>query len=129
MAKKHQPARKGFVIDLAPVFQRVDNAIQQINYCFILNIFAHFTLNRTIYEKLAGAFSEEQRTMYLQRVEEITPNIRYCAYNLNEGTTDISDLMQLRWSASSGSTTQDPVLAAKIDVSCMQKVIKTILKN
>ena len=66
--------------------------------------------------------------MYLQRVEEITPNIRYCAYNLNEGTTDISDLMQLRWSAS-GSTTQDPVLAAKIDVSCMQKVIKTILKN
>ena len=67
--------------------------------------------------------------MYLQRVEEITPNIRYCAYNLNEGTTDISDLMQLRWSASSGSTTQDPVLAAKIDVSCMQKVVKTILKN
>ncbi|XP_022780603.1 signal recognition particle subunit SRP68-like [Stylophora pistillata] len=69
---------------------------------------------QTIYEKLAGAFSEEQCSMYLQRVEEIIPNIRYCAYNLSEGTTDISDLMQLRWSAS-GSGTHDPVLTAKID--------------
>ncbi|RMX59028.1 hypothetical protein pdam_00022032 [Pocillopora damicornis] len=46
---------------------------------------------------------------------ELFGHAQYCAYNLNEGTTDISDLMQLRWSASSGSTTQDPVLAAKID--------------
>ena len=74
-------------------------------------------LFRTIYEKLAGAFSEEQRSMYLQRVEEITPNIRYCAYNLDEGTTDISDLMQLRWSAAAAGGTHDPVLTAKIDVS------------
>lgn len=70
---------------------------------------------RTIYEKLAGAFSEEQRGMYLQRVEEITPNIRYCAYNLEEGTTDINDLMQLRWSAAAAGGTHDPVLTAKID--------------
>ncbi|KXJ06382.1 Signal recognition particle subunit SRP68 [Exaiptasia diaphana] len=68
---------------------------------------------RTIYEKLAGAFSEEHRNMYLQRVEEITPNIRYCAYNLGEGGTDINDLMQMRMSSTGG--VQDPVLAAKID--------------
>lgn len=53
--------------------------------------------------------------MYLQRAEEITPNIRYCAYNLGEGGTDINDLMQMRLSSTGG--TQDPVLAAKIDVS------------
>lgn len=86
----------------------------------MLHSFSNFhALNswfRTIYEKLAGAFSEEQRSMYLQRVEEITPNIRYCAYNLDEGSTDISDLMQLRLSAAAGGT-HDPVLTAKIDVS------------
>ncbi|EDO32726.1 predicted protein, partial [Nematostella vectensis] len=72
-----------------------------------------FGRSRTIYERLAGAFSEEQRNMYLQRVEEITPNIRYCAYNLGESGTDINDLMQLRHCSAGG--VQDPVLAAKID--------------
>lgn len=63
--------------------------------------------------------------MYLQRVEEITPNIRYCAYNLEEGTTDISDLMQLKWSAATAAGgTHDPVLTAKIDVSAT--VYKTV---
>ena len=64
--------------------------------------------------------------MYLQRVEEITPNIRYCAYNLNEGTADISDLMQLRWSASAGGT-HDPVLTAKIDVSTVGRSCPAII--
>lgn len=40
---------------------------------------------RTIYEKLASAFTEEQAVLYNQRVEEISPNIRYCAYNIGEG--------------------------------------------
>ncbi|XP_068732077.1 signal recognition particle subunit SRP68-like [Montipora capricornis] len=74
-----------------------------------------FRQAKTIYEKLAGAFSEEQRGMYLQRVEEITPNISYCAYNLKEGSTDINDLMQLRLSATAVGGTHDPVLTAKID--------------
>lgn len=39
---------------------------------------------RTIYEKLASAFTEEQAVLYNQRVEEISPNIRYCAYNIGE---------------------------------------------
>ena len=86
-----------------------------IHWCSNNIFLLTFCVFRTIYEKLAGAFSEEQRNMYIQRVEEITPNIRYCAYNLDEGDTDISDLMQLRWSAAGG--THDPVLTAKIDVS------------
>lgn len=85
-------------------------------FCFSL-VFADQC--RTIYEKLAGAFSDEQRGMYVQRVEEITPNISYCAYNLKEGTTDINDLMQLRLSATASGGTHDPVLTAKIDVSLL----------
>lgn len=72
-----------------------------------------YTQARSIYEKLSGAFMDESmKAMYLQRVEEIGPNIRYCAYNLGQGTMDINDLMKMRSSAAG----QD-MLAAKIDVS------------
>ena len=50
--------------------------------------------------------------LYLQRVEEIAPNIRYCAYNLGDTNVDINDLVKLRMSAAG----QD-LLIAKIDVS------------
>ncbi|XP_069338972.1 signal recognition particle subunit SRP68 isoform X1 [Eulemur rufifrons] len=43
-----------------------------------------FNKCKTIYEKLASAFTEEQAILYNQRVEEISPNIRYCAYNIGE---------------------------------------------
>lgn len=43
--------------------------------------------NRTIYEKLASAFTEEMAALYRQRVDEISPNIRYCAYNIGESPT------------------------------------------
>ena len=65
--------------------------------------------SRTIYEKLASAFIDDTKVLYLQRCEEIIPNIRYCAYNLGE--TDINDLVNLRKSAAG----QD-LLLAKIDV-------------
>lgn len=39
---------------------------------------------RTIYEKLASAFTEELSVLYNQRVDEISPNIRYCAYNIGK---------------------------------------------
>lgn len=70
--------------------------------------------------------------MYLQRVEEITPNISYCAYNLKEGSTDINDLMQLRLSATATGGTHDPVLTAKIDVSsntCLLYVYSLFMWN
>lgn len=71
---------------------------------------------RTIYEKLASAFMDDTKLLYLQRVEEITPNIRYCAYNLGQSSIDINDLVNLRMSAAG----QD-LLVAKIDVgiSCI----------
>uniref|UniRef100_A0A671L7S1 Signal recognition particle subunit SRP68 n=1 Tax=Sinocyclocheilus anshuiensis TaxID=1608454 RepID=A0A671L7S1_9TELE len=60
-----------------------------------------FNKCKTIYEKLASAFTEEQAVLYHQRVEEISPNIRYCAYNIGDQNA-INDLMQMRLSAGGG---------------------------
>ena len=51
------------------------------------------------------------KALYDQRVEEIVPNIRYCAYNIGDGSADIEELMKLRMTAGD----QD-LLAGKIDV-------------
>ena len=81
-----------------------------------------YTHARSIYEKLAGAFMDEDtKTMYLQKVEEISPNIRYCAYNLGKGGLDINELMKMRSSASG----QD-MLASKIDV-CFFSIINLFI--
>ena len=72
-----------------------------------------YVLNRTIYEKLGSAFSEEQQNFYQQKADEITPNIRYCAYNLDDGNVDINELMKMRFSSGTGA--QD-LLADKLDV-------------
>ena len=77
-----------------------------------------YTQARSIYEKLASAFLDEAtKNLYMQRVDEIGPNIRYCAYNLGQGGTDINDLMKMRLSA----VGQD-MLAAKIAV-CLVFII------
>ena len=55
---------------------------------------SHYS-HSNIYEKLASALNEEQRALYLQRVEEISPNIRYCAYNIGDESA-INDLVQMR---------------------------------
>ncbi|XP_061089288.1 signal recognition particle subunit SRP68 [Conger conger] len=60
-----------------------------------------FNKCKTIYEKLASAFTEEQAVLYHQRVEEISPNIRYCAYNIGDQNA-MNDLMQMRLSAGGG---------------------------
>ncbi|XP_070579541.1 LOW QUALITY PROTEIN: signal recognition particle subunit SRP68-like [Ptychodera flava] len=54
-----------------------------------------FSTAKTIYEKLAGALDDEQQVLYRQRVEEISPNIRYCAYNIGDESA-INDLVQMR---------------------------------
>ncbi|KAH3862769.1 hypothetical protein DPMN_025743 [Dreissena polymorpha] len=53
---------------------------------------------KKIYESLAKAVTEEQQTMYLQRVGEIEPNIRYCAYNIGDENA-LSELMEMRRTA------------------------------
>jgi len=70
-----------------------------------------FGQSQTIYEKLGGAVSEEQRTLYSQRVEEISPNVRYCAYNMGDTQTDITQLIKL-----TSDTPGYDLLASKIDV-------------
>ncbi|KAG1957236.1 signal recognition particle subunit SRP68 [Pimephales promelas] len=60
-----------------------------------------FNKCKTIYEKLASAFTEEQAVLFYQRVDEISPNIRYCAYNIGDQNA-INDLMQMRLSAGGG---------------------------
>ncbi|XP_068932428.1 signal recognition particle subunit SRP68 isoform X1 [Petaurus breviceps papuanus] len=69
-----------------------------------------FNKCKTIYEKLASAFTEEQAVLYNQRVEEISPNIRYCAYNIGDQSA-ISELMQMR--LRSGGT--EGLLAEKLE--------------
>lgn len=56
---------------------------------------------KTIYENLGKAFTEDLQAMYLQRVAEIEPNIRYCAYNIGDETA-IEDLIQMRREAGGG---------------------------
>ena len=77
---------------------------------------------RTIYEKLGGAVPEEQRALYSQRVEEMVPSIRYCAYNIGDMPSDLSQLMKLRTSTVPGSD----ILASKIDVSGGRRIVRSI---
>jgi signal recognition particle subunit SRP68 len=71
---------------------------------------------RTIYEKLAGALTEDQQVVYQQRVDEIAPNLRYCAYNIG----DESALLDLQKMRIAGGGDQ---LTSKLDVSllCLRK--------
>jgi len=69
----------------------------------------NFSKAETIYEKLADAVSDAARDMYVQRCEEIKPNIRYCAYNIGDESA-VADLMQMRLNVSH----EDP-LTSRLD--------------
>jgi len=45
--------------------------------------------------------TEDEQALYLQRVSEIEPNIRYCAYNIGDSTA-LKDLQQMRREAGGG---------------------------
>lgn len=47
-----------------------------------------------IYEKLASALPDEEQLPYKQKVDEIAPSLRYCAYNIGEDKG--VDLLELR---------------------------------
>ena len=84
-------------------------------YCYIcLQSINPSLFPRTIYEKLGGVVTEEQRTLYAQRVEELVPSIRYCAYNIGDMPSDISQLIKLRTDAPGSD-----MLSSKIDVSSL----------
>ncbi|KAL2911892.1 signal recognition particle subunit srp68 [Polyrhizophydium stewartii] len=75
-----------------------------------------FASSRAIYEKLAlVAASPAHATLCQAAIDEIDPNIRYCAYNLKSRagqTHDIASLLELR-SKSAGAG--HDLLAAKLD--------------
>lgn len=80
-------------------------------FCFVITF-------STIYEKLGGVVSEEQRSLYAQRVEELVPSIRYCAYNIGDMPSDVTQLMKLRTDAPGSD-----MLSSKIDVRGMFRAI------
>ncbi|KAI8928088.1 hypothetical protein BC831DRAFT_510286 [Entophlyctis helioformis] len=77
-----------------------------------------FVSSRAIYEQLAlVASSPAQATLYQAAIDEIDPNIRYCAYNLRSSKTagnhaDIASLLELR-SKSTGPGSD--LLASKLE--------------
>ncbi|CAK8697291.1 unnamed protein product [Clavelina lepadiformis] len=70
---------------------------------------ALFRKTQTIYRKLSETMSKEEQPVYLNMIEEIGPNIRYCAYTIGDQSA-IDDLMQMH-----GTGRQDPLLAGKLD--------------
>ncbi|XP_066594747.1 signal recognition particle subunit SRP68 isoform X2 [Prorops nasuta] len=55
----------------------------------------NFKKAQVVYGNLAAALPESEKIMYNARVEELSPSLRYCAYNIGD-TTAIDDLMQMR---------------------------------
>lgn len=53
------------------------------------------TLARTIYEKLSLALNEEEAGLYQQRMADIVPSLRFCAYNSGDQIAK-RDLLQMR---------------------------------
>ena len=54
---------------------------------------------------------DEIKEIYLQRVEEITPNIRFCAYNIGDESA-VNDLKKLRLKSG-----QSGGISSRLDVS------------
>nr|XP_039252363.1 signal recognition particle subunit SRP68-like [Styela clava] len=73
-----------------------------------------FNASKTIYGKLCETKSKEERVIYDQMMDDISPNIRYCAYNIGDQSA-MDDLLQLR-----ASHKQDVLLADKLDSLVIQ---------
>ncbi|XP_030745354.1 signal recognition particle subunit SRP68 [Sitophilus oryzae] len=54
----------------------------------------NFKKAQVIYEKIASTLNAEDQLPYKQRLEEIAPSLRYCAYNI--GDDKAVDLLELR---------------------------------
>lgn len=51
---------------------------------------------QVVYENLVQALAEEEQTVYKAKVDELTPSLRYCAYNIGGDGASIDDLMEMR---------------------------------
>lgn len=50
---------------------------------------------QVVYENLIQALPEEEQAIYKAKVDEITPSLRYCAYNVGENAS-MNDLLEMR---------------------------------
>lgn len=50
---------------------------------------------QVVYENLLQALPEEEQGLYRAKIDELTPSLRYCAYNVGE-TANMDDLLTLR---------------------------------
>jgi len=50
---------------------------------------------KTIYDSLSQAVEEEEGSLFRQKMEEITPSLRYCAYNIGDSSAK-EDLLSMR---------------------------------
>lgn len=50
---------------------------------------------QVVYENLLNALPEEEQTLYRAKVDELTPSLRYCAYNIGDGAS-MNDLIEMR---------------------------------
>lgn len=48
-----------------------------------------------VYENLVNALPEEEQFVYKSKVDELTPSLRYCAYNIG-GNANMDDLIKMR---------------------------------
>jgi len=79
-------------------------------------------ISRTIYAKLAEAVADEAKELYQQRCSEISPNIRYCEYNIGDASA-AEDLLQMRRLIGR----EDP-LTSRLDV-CLRLMLLALEKN
>lgn len=54
-----------------------------------------FKKAQLIYENLAQAVPEEEQALYKSKCDEISPNLRYCSYNIGEETS-VDELLDLK---------------------------------
>ncbi|KAM7356919.1 signal recognition particle 68 [Cochliomyia hominivorax] len=58
----------------------------------------HLKRAQVVYENLAKALPEDEQELYRAKVNEFTPNLRYCAYNISGGRAggNMDDLLEFR---------------------------------
>lgn len=55
----------------------------------------HFKKAQVVYENLARALPDDEQALYKAKVDELLPSLRYCAYNIGDGTS-MDDLLEMR---------------------------------
>lgn len=55
----------------------------------------NFKKTQIVYENLINALPDEEQTIYRARIDELSPSLRYCAYNIGENAS-MNDLLEMR---------------------------------